>query len=240
MKKCGIYLIRCKENKKVYVGQSINIRARIKCHFFHLSKNYHKNLGLLEDYKKFGRKSFESEIIEICERERLNEREGFYISFYKSLDKEFGFNVQKERLGQLACLSEEGKRKSSKKTHQDAEWREKKRQFALNQLKDPVYAAQNLTRLAEGRKSPKRIINLQKFNEIQRSDQEFREKQSKKLSESWGKSGKENRIASIKKSAQDPIVAQKKREAMKALWSNQEYRANNLKNSLKNLEKVNK
>ena len=83
---CGIYLIKCKVNDKVYIGQSKNIYHRFKCH---LSRAFNQdchtyNTILSRAIRKYGRDKFELEILELCDENDLNEREVYYIALYNS------------------------------------------------------------------------------------------------------------------------------------------------------------
>lgn len=82
---CGIYRIRCK-NSKTYVGQSTNIGVRWQAHIHALSKGFHSNAALVDDWAKLGPKQFRFEILEECPAEQLDDLEIYYIqkenSFY--------------------------------------------------------------------------------------------------------------------------------------------------------------
>lgn len=91
----GIYKITCKN--KVYIGQSINLKSRIRNHKYHLRKNTHVNKYLQRSYNLY-KKLFKFEIIECVLTDNLNylnEREIFWIDFYKSLESQKGFNLTK-------------------------------------------------------------------------------------------------------------------------------------------------
>lgn len=60
----GIYLIRCKETNKVYVGSSKNIERRWQQHRSMLSKNAHHSTKLQYAWNKYGEMAFEFEIAE--------------------------------------------------------------------------------------------------------------------------------------------------------------------------------
>lgn len=55
----GGYAIRCKINNKHYVGESKNLKHRIKEHRQNLAKGVGVNKDFLEDYKQYGVESFE-------------------------------------------------------------------------------------------------------------------------------------------------------------------------------------
>ena len=59
----GIYQIVCKQNKKIYIGESDNCLYRIGGHFSALKNNTHHCLPLLQDFKKYGSQNFSAYII---------------------------------------------------------------------------------------------------------------------------------------------------------------------------------
>lgn len=86
--KSGVYLIKNITNGKCYVGSSIHLELRQKEHFAALASNRHINKHLQNAYNKYGRSSFEFEIVEtipISEniKELLLEREQFWIDNLK-------------------------------------------------------------------------------------------------------------------------------------------------------------
>lgn len=90
----GIYGIHNIVNDKWYVGQSVNIEKRWESERLNLRKgSLHQNgcgIHIGNAYKKYGEKSFEWVILEECEKEKLNEREVFWISKKNSLQN--GYN----------------------------------------------------------------------------------------------------------------------------------------------------
>lgn len=82
----GIYKITDKQNGKIYIGQSVNIEKRWTAH-----KNGLQNLTKIDSMiVQKGVNNFTFEIIEKCSREKLNEREIFWINHYNSFHK--GYN----------------------------------------------------------------------------------------------------------------------------------------------------
>jgi len=80
----GIYLIYNTKSKKSYIGSAINIYNRIfgsssYSHLKSLSKNRHSNKHLQSAYNKYGVSVFTFRILEICDKEKLLEREQFYL-----------------------------------------------------------------------------------------------------------------------------------------------------------------
>lgn len=76
----GIYKIENLINKKIYVGQSIDIEERWKKH---ISAN--DNFVIHKALHKYGKENFSFQIIEECPLEKLDERERYWINFYNSL-----------------------------------------------------------------------------------------------------------------------------------------------------------
>lgn len=114
IKICGIYKITNKVNGKCYIGQSNDIHRRWKQE---LAPNAKLNPHLARAFEKYGIDNFEFEIIEECQRERLNEREQFYIEIYHSIDPNLGYNKTEGgdgNLGRHFIMSEEQKEKIRK------------------------------------------------------------------------------------------------------------------------------
>jgi group I intron endonuclease len=112
---CGIYIIRCTENGKTYVGQSVDIETRKKGHRSSLRANKHKNPHLQSAYNKYGEIAFEHTVVEICAIELLNERELHWISIFNSTESSVGFNLRGGG-DAIHSMSQESKDKISKTT----------------------------------------------------------------------------------------------------------------------------
>lgn len=96
MKLCGIYKIENKTNGKVYIGQSVDICRRISAHRSHAfdqSNTHAYSLYLYTAMRKYGLDGFTYSIIEQCPKEMLNEREQYWINYYKSNEKCHGYNM---------------------------------------------------------------------------------------------------------------------------------------------------
>ena len=87
----GIYKITNITNMKCYIGQSVDIDHRIKVHKFKLSKGYYGDSHFQRAYNK-DPNSFKFEIIEECKIDQLDDREIYWIDFYRAYDKGFGYN----------------------------------------------------------------------------------------------------------------------------------------------------
>lgn len=92
---CGIYKIENSINKKVYIGQSLDIKKRWREHksaaFNVNSKDY--NMVIYKAIRKYGLENFQFSILEECSREDLNARECYWIEYYNSYKK--GYNASK-------------------------------------------------------------------------------------------------------------------------------------------------
>lgn len=93
-----IYKIVNTTNGKIYVGSAVNFRKRKNLHLKNLRDGNHGNKHLQLAFKKYGLDNFVFEIIELCFRENLLEREQFYID---NLKPEYNIckSVEKSRLG---------------------------------------------------------------------------------------------------------------------------------------------
>lgn len=99
------------KNKKIYIGQTTKTLSHRK--FQHKNESYNtnrKNTYFHNAIVKYGFECFEFDIIEyLNSTEELNNREQYWISFYNSNDKKYGYNLDS---GGKNCLkSESTKRK---------------------------------------------------------------------------------------------------------------------------------
>lgn len=78
-KRTGIYKIENQQDKKCYIGSAVDVYGRKRTHFSSLSKNKHHSIYLQRAYNKYGKENFVFEIIEFCEKEKLIEREQYYL-----------------------------------------------------------------------------------------------------------------------------------------------------------------
>lgn len=92
---CGIYKITNLINNKVYIGQSVDIEERWKHHRSNINTTDTKkrNLYIYQAMRKYGIENFEFSILEECDKSLLNEKEEYWIEYYHSHNKEFGYNL---------------------------------------------------------------------------------------------------------------------------------------------------
>jgi len=144
-KKSGIYMITNIINDKKYIGQSRNLWKRIReGHVGKLRTNVHYNIHLQNAWNKYGEENFKFEIIEEClNNNELKPREQYWMDYYKSYNKDVGYNIRgkadnshgysdSEELRKLKSERMKGKNNHMfNKTHTD----EAKRIIALNTMK---------------------------------------------------------------------------------------------------------
>ena len=89
----GIYKLTNLKNQKVYIGQASNIGDRFKQHIkCGLGIDTPSNM-LYAAMMKDGVENFTFEVLEECGRQELNDREKYYIDFYRA--QEYGYNMNK-------------------------------------------------------------------------------------------------------------------------------------------------
>lgn len=91
----GIYMITNIINKKIYIGSACDIKKRWKKHKQHLRNNKHHNIHLQKAWIKYGEKAFKFEILQnVSYAEHLISCEQKYLDYFKSYDKNKGYNIR--------------------------------------------------------------------------------------------------------------------------------------------------
>lgn len=107
--KSGIYSITC--NEHLYIGSAVDIDSRWYRHIYYLGKQTHCNKLLQNLFNKYGKEGLIFSIVELCEKERLIEREQYYIDILNP-----DINVCRKAGSTLGIkMSEETKKKLSEK-----------------------------------------------------------------------------------------------------------------------------
>lgn len=129
----GIYKITNKINGKFYIGLSNNIKRRWSEH--KTPKNINRTTNIAKAFRKYGIENFEFEVIEICEADKLAEREMYHIEKLKP-----EYNMNEGGVGNLGHeISDEFKlhlKNCGKKQWESMTEEDKKRRIS-NNLKGP-------------------------------------------------------------------------------------------------------
>lgn len=88
---CCVYKLTNTQTGRFYIGSTLNFNSRMKYHHYSYNKNPNRELG--DDIEKYGWDAFTKEILEICTRENVRERERFYIESTRAV--EVGYNITK-------------------------------------------------------------------------------------------------------------------------------------------------
>ena len=99
----GIYCIRNKIDDKKYIGKSINIEHRFSAHRTALIKSERNkkktNRHLYNSVQKYGLDNFEFTILEVLpeiDEQVLRDRELYWMDFYRSCERDFGYNLRRD------------------------------------------------------------------------------------------------------------------------------------------------
>lgn len=87
----GIYKIENLVNRKIYIGQSVNIPQRWAEHKANLRNNKHENKHLQNAWNKYHEENFDFSVLEECSENELDEKECYYIDYYDSYNN--GYNL---------------------------------------------------------------------------------------------------------------------------------------------------
>lgn len=91
-----IYCLVNTVNSKKYIGQTKDLKRRLKGHF----NDFRGDTLLTRAVKKYGSESFQASVIEECADEDADDRERFWIAAYRSTDHSLGYNCE---AGGQAC-----------------------------------------------------------------------------------------------------------------------------------------
>lgn len=85
-----IYILQNKINNKIYIGQTIDFEARLERHIRGAKKDLRH---LYCAIRKYGWHNFNYFIIEEIDLLEINEAECFWIDYFRSWDRAFGYNL---------------------------------------------------------------------------------------------------------------------------------------------------
>lgn len=97
----GIYSFTNKTTGKRYIGQTVYLNGRKGDHLLNLRRNQHDNNYLQKAFNKYGEEDFIFEVLEVVpkledstnDKVKLTEREQYWMDFYKSYDRDYGYNI---------------------------------------------------------------------------------------------------------------------------------------------------
>ena len=89
----GIYKITNDRNKKAYIGRSTSVRKRLTDHVKSaVGISTIANQRIHDVMREEGLWNFTFELIEECDKDKLSEREKYYINFFQVADNTYGYN----------------------------------------------------------------------------------------------------------------------------------------------------
>lgn len=127
-KRSGIYVIKCTNSPRVYVGSAVNLRGRWCDHKGAARAGVHHSILLQRSWDKYGEEAFWFEVLEFVEdKQNLTVREQHWIDRLNACDRLFGFNMRPKADSPLGTRRSPGARqKQSKKMKgrpKSPEWR---------------------------------------------------------------------------------------------------------------------
>lgn len=153
-----IYKIENKQNRKIYIGKTVNtIRERWLEHIEEASKG--DNSLLHKAIRKYGENGFYVDFIEQCSNDELNIKEIYYIALFQSHMEQYGYNM---------TLGGEGAMKYSDKDILDL-WATGLRacEIAERLSANPNTISQRLKFLVEDGEARKRYFDTRKKSVVQ-------------------------------------------------------------------------
>jgi len=91
----GIYKINNLVTGGAYIGQSSDIQRRMAKHWYTLKNGTHANEHLQHSFNDHGQENFQYEIVEVLnDISEFDEREMYWIDFYKSNARDYGYNIE--------------------------------------------------------------------------------------------------------------------------------------------------
>lgn len=93
MDKSVIYIATNLVNSKIYIGQTIHYKRRIREHKCYAKTGSKEKSPFHDAIKKYGFENFKFEILEECTPDLLDEREKYWIEHKHSNNKTIGYNI---------------------------------------------------------------------------------------------------------------------------------------------------
>ena len=151
---CCVYKLTNTVTGKFYIGSTVNYHSRMKYHQYSYDRNPNKELG--KDIAEFGWDAFKKEIIEVCTRDNVRERERFYITTTNAVN--IGYNQTE------ATTYSDWMKNYNATMWKDTQYRETRRkqsrEVQLKRLEDPAYLKAKSEQLKRYTDSIKRPVGM--------------------------------------------------------------------------------
>lgn len=118
-KSIGVYKITNLINNMVYIGQTKQgFQRRYWLHRWKLRNGTHDNQHLQNAWNKYGEMNFEFAVIEVLELEAIDDREKYWIGFYKNLNKCYSMQEGGQPTRLVDFVTDEGRKLVGEKNRQ--------------------------------------------------------------------------------------------------------------------------
>lgn len=168
-----IYKFTNWQDGKIYIGSTNTVSRRIK-HHRHVSK--HINNPFYNAVRKYGWSSFLFQIVEECCPLLRNDRENYWINYWHTLDREFGYNLQNADSSVRAKETIEKLKKysgSNSKCFGKPRSEETKRKISETRIKNGVHITEETRKkLSETSKGRKPRLGMKNKEESNRKNRE--------------------------------------------------------------------
>ena len=145
-------------NGKIYIGQTKNLKNRIKMHKKNVENKV--NRKLYDSMNKHGFENFKWEVIDVAlSKEELNFKEKFYIIKFNSFNSGYNMTIGGDGGNTFEGLSKERQIEAGNKIRK-----------ALKGKKKPDGFAEKLSKIHKGKKMPEYGIEKNRLNKIYNSD----------------------------------------------------------------------
>lgn len=218
-----IYKVENKQTGKVYIGQTVTtLEERKKRHIDH-SKN--KSTVFYNALRSYGEDGFKWEVIDIAKtKEELNELEKHYINKYKSLNRDYGYNMVEGGTGGYNEYAVKANRKL-RKGKKGKEWEALYDKDKLTELKRKMRetAIKNGYKYGFGSLSKEERIKYARMGAIAKMKTGYKHSEETKQKISEAQKGISYEERHGKKSAEElkALISQKTKDAMSKLDQNE-------------------
>ncbi len=89
----GVYQILCVPTGKIYIGSTVDLRARWSSHRRSLRRGRHSNVFLQQAWDKYGEENFTFSVLDFVEASELLRTEQTWLDKTKCADRNVGFNI---------------------------------------------------------------------------------------------------------------------------------------------------